>query len=127
MTLAHAYAEALFRAVKEHPEEHDVFVSRLVGVLGAGGRERLLPRIASEYKRLAEKRACLEETVLACAHKDGEKDSRILADLALLGGEKPRVVYDKTLVGGYILSVRGVRLDRSHARVLRTMYRHIIT
>jgi hypothetical protein len=59
MQTAAQYARALYDLAEQKPAEAVAFLERLREILALRGHQRLLPRIYTEYERLAQHRARL--------------------------------------------------------------------
>lgn len=132
MKKSRQYAEALYEATEgKGPEECDAIFERFAGLIRGGGYTSLTHEILAELERVSHERStggCILRV------KNVEDVPRytvhIARDRLRLGVSddlSPLIECDPTLVGGYELRSHGVRIDRSHKRILRDMYLNLIS
>ncbi len=129
---AREYAEAIYEASKgKSGEELDGIVSNVCALLEKKGHISILPIILSELEKIEKKRSDTNELVITVANEDDvEKQNEFIKkDISILNAEnlKQKIAIDDTIVGGYELRARGLRLDRSYKRALLNMYTKLIT
>jgi F0F1-type ATP synthase delta subunit len=129
-----AYAMALWKMV-EGGMDHRKAVTALRELLKNQGRERLLPRIARAFERIAHRDAKKNDLVLTVAdakdiHTAEKVAKEVLKQLNLSSeggsafGGKTHV--DDTLIGGWRLEGRGVLVDQSYKKHLLDIYNRSI-
>lgn len=124
MSMEQAYAAALWKLV-EGGMEHRKAVTALRETLKNQGRERLLPRIARAFQRIAVRDAKKNDLVLTvAAEKEGATAAReaaaILKEMGIEADLKTHV--DDSLIGGWRLEGRGVLVDQSYKKQLLDIY-----
>ena len=124
MNLANAYAEL----VKDAPEgkEGVQFADRLVAYMKAKGHLSLLPRVLKIAERLPKKG---EAVVTVGSEADLAKlKPKIKESLKTMGTEeKPSVIIDPRIVGGYLARFGGKAIDKSFRSALTAVYRNSIS
>ena len=120
-----AYAHALWQMVESGTSPKEA-VRKVHASLAARGREALLPRVASAFRRLAERERVRSGITLSVAR---EKDARAAMHeakdlLASLSEEKvgAEVIVDGSLVGGWRLEGRETLVDASFKKQLLSLY-----
>lgn len=129
---AHHYADALFRAVQEKDEATiDAIILRLVRYMKERGHSALLPTVVREYEILEKKREHeMVNTIRVKKFEDSNTYAELIQkDIDTLGTPSlPRtVIVDETLVGGYEVRSKGMRIDRTYKRTLLTLYNTLLT
>ncbi len=132
MTKARMYAEAVYSATQgKNTKESAGVVERLSALLKERGHIRLLPAIVREVAKLVRVRAEERGVVLTVAKKEDAVHYKeaIQRDVKHFDVETIPLStsIDQTLSGGYMLSVRGLRIDRTHKRILREMYEKLVS
>lgn len=119
-----AYAAALWKMV-EGGMEHRKAVSAIRETLKNQGRERLLPRVARAFERIALREAKKNDLVLTvAAEKEGAAAKRDAATLLKSMGIEAdlKTQVDDTLIGGWRLEGKGVLVDQSYKKHLLDIY-----
>ena len=125
------YAEALYRAAKEHPHKEDALLSNLTETLKANGHTHFLPRIVRSLERFRT-RDEKEGTIRITSSRElTEKETQELLRKEpfknLLDTSHKRVerVVDDSIIGGAIVSTKSQRVDGSYKRALLELYKSI--
>lgn len=126
--MEHAYATALWKLV-EGGMEHRKAVAAIRERLTAEGRERLLPRVARAFERLALRDAKKNDLVLSVAHAKEEVKAKREAHEALRAmgvSADLKTQVDDSLVGGWRLEGRDILIDHSYKKQLLDIYNRSI-
>lgn len=126
---AKTYALALLKALRETPErEHERLIAHFISILKTRRHERLLPAIVTSFERYAQKQTEYSHVTFA-----RESDMQLLKglvekDIQTLSAHTlpTQVRTDHNLIGGYVVTAKGQRLDHSHRRTLIDMYHTLI-
>lgn len=130
MRLEDAYAQALFTELhKEKHERSDTILKHFKELVVRKGHASLFPRIARALERI-ETREARKNTVTI---KTGEGRSEIPKEIisqfenSPVIGQKPTYepCTDETLIGGYVASGKGVRVDASYKSALLSLYQSL--
>ncbi len=128
---ADLYATALYHAldgVDQH--EHDRLFERFVTVVKARRHERLFPAIVRAFEKKISRAKRQERThiVFASTHDASTLAHALQADLRTLGAEDAPYVSreDPSLIGGYVITTHGKRIDASYKRTLLELYHSLI-
>ena len=110
------YAHAILHMIQqgETPKEA---VSRVHKALEAKGRVGLMLQVAHAFRRLAQKDADKNRSLLTVAREKDEHAARNAA-----GAKDADVILDPTLIGGWTLEDKGMRTDASWKRSLLSIY-----
>jgi F0F1-type ATP synthase delta subunit len=117
------YAQALYNAAQKDGADAKKLVAHLMATLKANGREKLLPSILQDLRRLEARESKLG-AVVEVAH---EKDSaHALKEAAAHGVHATKTHVNKTLIQGWRATGNGKLLDHSAKRSLIEIYRNAI-
>ncbi|MEX0930763.1 MAG: F0F1 ATP synthase subunit delta [Candidatus Paceibacterota bacterium] len=126
--LANDYAAALAPIIKKNEASENV-LRDLDRVLALHGHQKLKKRILSALVERLTKESQRNEVVVRVAKAEHIKKYAEAIDSACkkLGTtNKPTIVIDTTLVGGFILQTQNRLLDMSYKRTLIELYRNSI-
>jgi F0F1-type ATP synthase delta subunit len=130
--LTRNYAEALYCALQGKAEGvQEIIIDRFIRTLTKSGHTHLGKNILRVFEALDRERSN-EYIILRVTHDTDvtrfeshiERDKKLLR---LPANSVCIVEYDDTLVGGYELRTRDVRIDRTYKRVLRDLYISLIS
>jgi F0F1-type ATP synthase delta subunit len=97
-------------------------------VLESRGHAPLYPKILKQLMRDLSMRASQKTAVVTVATQSGKEE--LASDIALaakeLGAETYNTITDATLIGGFKVETQDKRVDKSHKKVLLTLYRSLI-
>lgn len=120
-----AYAQALWNIVSKGGDAKKA-VHSLKETLTAHGREKLLPRIAKAFERLAERNAHRTDVVVSVADEKDERRAHAAAKEALAGlgmeAKHLKTQVDETLVGGWRLEGQETLVDASYKKDLLELF-----
>lgn len=128
---ADTYATALYQALDntEH-HTHDQLLKRFIDVVTSRRHERLLPAIVRAFERKIARAQQGQVAHITFAHSAdaNNMDGLLQKDLRELGAQDASrtTTEDPTLIGGYVITARGQRLDASYKRALLEMYHSLI-
>jgi len=128
---ADTYATALYQALDgvEHHTQ-DQLLKRFVDLVKSRRHERLFPAIVRAFERKIARAQQGHVAHIAFAHSAdaNDVDGLLKRDLHQLGAQDaPRhMAEDQTLIGGYVITTHGQRIDASYKRVLLEMYHSLI-
>ncbi len=117
------YAVALFLAVQESkPEEHELVIENLVGVLKNNAQLELFAEIVTEFERLTNEQSNVKQVEVTFA-REVSSNKKILDELNSVIGPKleVRAKVDNELVGGMVLRVDDTLIDASIKGQLQRM------
>ncbi|HYD93482.1 MAG TPA: hypothetical protein VEB18_03490 [Candidatus Paceibacterota bacterium] len=97
-------------------------VTKLITHLKSAGREKLLPSIAAELRKIAARRRALRP-VVEVAHADDERAALLEAKEA--GIDARHAVVNPSLISGWRGRTGSVLVDRSGKRALIDIYRNV--
>lgn len=125
--LAHDYAKAFASIIQKN--ETDTLLGELDRVLTKRGHQKLRKQILSALlvEFAAKKRR--HESVVSVAkteHATEYADNINAVCKELNISEKPEVVVDESLIGGFVVHTNNYLLDKSYKRTLIELYRNII-
>ncbi len=126
MTLANAYAEALFSLVKDSGRSSKKLVAQFLSLLENRGHLRLLRSIIREIYRI-EERYTRRNTVSVLSDKllSTKEMSKIKKDNKEFFAEATvEAETDKHLIGGVLLKSYNKRLDATYRCTLLNLYEH---
>lgn len=115
------YARAVFNLSQKPEASADEIVKTLVAHLKEVGREKLLPRILRELKRLDERSSSLGEILEVASEQE---KALAMKEAQELGITAPAVIND-VLVSGWRARTGSRVIDRSGKRALLDLYRTI--
>ena len=118
------YAQAVYNAAQKDGADAKKLVAQLVTYLKSNGREKLLPSILQDLRRLEEREAKLEPVVEVAHEKDA---AHALKEAAAHGIHATKTHVNKTLIQGWRATGNGKLLDHSAKRSLIEIYRNAIT
>lgn len=123
-----AYAQALWKMVEGGTSAVKA-VHALRDTLKLHGREALLPRIASEFARIAQRETKRSDVVLTLAREKDERRAHkeIKETLTRMGVEQKdlKTQIDDTLIGGWRLEGRETLTDASYKKALLDLYARV--
>lgn len=128
---ADLYATALYQALDgAHEREHEQLLARFVHLIRSRRHERLLPAIVRAFEKRVS-RASQEHVVHITFARDtdaNDMDGLLTRDIRTVGAQDAprRMTEDRTLIGGYVITTRGQRIDASYKRTLLEMYHSLI-
>lgn len=128
---ADLYATALYQALDgAHEREHEQLLARFVHLVRSRRHERLLPAIVRAFEKRVS-RASHEHVVHITFARDTDAndiDGLLTRDMRTVGAQDAprRMTEDRTLIGGYVITTRGQRIDASYKRTLLEMYHSLI-
>ena len=114
------YAQALWQTIENGRPPKEA-VESLAKILKRQGRERLMPRIAKAFARLAEANKSTRTRIIVADEKDAK------AALRASGREEADVCVDESLIGGWRLESSSEIIDRSFKKHLLDIYNSSIT
>ena len=128
MSLAKAYAHALYDLQKGVSLSSDAAVSKLIKVLKNKGHIKLLPSIVSEYENILNTGRDKNTMSISCAREsDFQKyEDQIKEHLGYIKAEFTEELLDETLVGGYVLQRGETVVDGSYKKKLLLLYQSAI-
>jgi F0F1-type ATP synthase delta subunit len=115
------YAQALFDLAQKPGASAADLVKRLMAHLKETGREKLLPRILREYRRIEARAQTFGEELEVASDKEAAKASTEAKSLGITA--KPTV--NPALVTGWRARSGSRLIDRSGKRALIDLYRQI--
>jgi F0F1-type ATP synthase delta subunit len=121
----YSYIQAALKLLRDG-QEAEVVVRGLRAVLAGRGCDNLLPRVLRGVLRELEGRFDPKTPHLTFAGAASEMRARAGAKQALAklaARAEPMVAFDPTIVGGYVAEFNHVRIDASHKRALKELYR----
>lgn len=116
------YAHALFELAQKPGTQADELVQKLVAHLKETGREKLLPRILRELKRIEARAESFGELLEVASEnevKQAEREAQAL-------GITAKAQVNGTLVSGWRARAGSRVIDRSGKRALLDLYREIL-
>ena len=128
---ADTYATALYQVLDgvEH-HTHDQLLKRFVDVVKSRRHERLFPAIVRAFERkiMRAQQGHVAHITFAHATDANDVDGLLQKDLRELGAQDASriMTQDSTLIGGYVITARGQRVDASYKRALVEMYHSLI-
>lgn len=127
MKLENAYAEALFQSLKgKAGHEKDTLIKHFFALVSQKGHRGLLSRIAKVLERIEEKSAEKKRVrVFTAANTKAEVGKEILKQFEKNEEKEYIACEDDTLIGGYVLESKDLRVDASHKRALLSFYEKI--
>lgn len=129
--IARAYAHALVGVqAGRDAEARERLAERFFETLARKGHKKLLPAILKEMECIGKQKEGKERGVVAVASANDTK--RYASEIEELSqknalSEKPDVIVDDKIVGGYRFEKGHVVHDATHRRFLIDLYRNIIT
>ena len=128
MKLEDAYAEALFGELQDKDAvKREKTLKRFFALVTRKGHTRLLNRIGKSLEHI-ENREEKRKTVTISLGKEGKEiiSKEVEAQFKKNNPEATFVACeDETLIGGYVASGLGLRVDRSHKSALLSLYERI--
>jgi F0F1-type ATP synthase delta subunit len=126
------YAEAIFQASRNKSDVAlEVLANNVRALLEKKGYRSLLPAIVRELEKLTLTRGAADECVIRVAKESDTVTftTSIQKDIQTLNAEAlpTRVVVDDTVIGGYEVRAKGVRIDQTYKRSLLTLYTNLLT
>jgi F0F1-type ATP synthase delta subunit len=118
-------ADSLAKAISTLPHADGVDSAKsIVTLLKTKGALALLPRVVGSLSRIAEKTSSGE--VVVVAHINAKKNALAAAETLGINSKEVIVRTDDTLIGGYIVSKKGVQIDASYKSALLSVYRSAV-
>lgn len=114
-TTVDEYAQALLLAVQESkPEDHDVVIENLVGVLNSNGDLRKMEDIVARFEVLLAAQGATTQ-IDATFAREAVQNKQILNELNAIAGNQIEIRsrVDDELVGGMVLRVDDTLIDAS--------------
>lgn len=122
-TLVDTYAQALIELGTT-----DASFARVRASMDARGHGRLWKRVLREAERRTERAALREQPVITVAQPQAvarHAEAIAQASTTLAAPDSPRVVVDRSIVGGFILRKGFVTIDRSYKTALTKLYQRV--
>ncbi len=115
------YALAIHELIKESDEsKREGLINSFLEYLKRSGREKLLPGILRELKRIYQREKAPKILIAKESFKDKAEQKA-----QELGIENYSFEEDETLIGGYVIKSRGFLYDASYKRWLLDLYKSI--
>ncbi|OGG57761.1 hypothetical protein A2765_05000 [Candidatus Kaiserbacteria bacterium RIFCSPHIGHO2_01_FULL_56_24] len=110
------YAHAILHMIQKGEAPKDS-IARVHKALEAKGRTGLMPQIANAFRRIAQRDANTNRSLLVIAREKDEHAARKAS-----GAKDADVAIDKTLIGGWKLEEKGTLTDASWKTQLLSIY-----
>lgn len=115
------YAQALFQLAQKPNASADELVKTLVAHLKEAGREKLLPRILLELKRLDARSTAFGEVLEVASESEKAAATKEAKELGITAD----AIVNETLVSGWRARTGSRVIDRSGKRALIDLYSRI--
>ena len=131
MRAAH-YAEALYSAITDHPNDEEKLVGNFVATLKTNGHTHFLPRIIRSIERYHARDEKSRTISITSSKVLSEQDTQEILRKEpfknLLSASHKRVerIVDDSVIGGVIVRTKTVRVDASYKRALIELYQSLI-
>ena len=123
--MEHAYAVALWNMIEKGAKPSEAIAAMRKSLM-ARGREKLLPKIARAFSRIAHREESKQRVTLSVAREGDLAHARKeVAKLLVQYGVEPKdmkTAIDANLVGGWRVECRGVLIDASWKKDLLSIY-----
>jgi len=126
------YAQALIEGSQgKDARELSVFAKTFVAYLKSKGHEKLLPKIFRRYEELLAREQKKNTISITLGHEKvlhGHKQD-LQEELKKIFGKEVDIEtrVDESLIGGYLVEGKGIRIDRSFKSSLKNLYQKMIT
>jgi len=128
MKLEESYAQALVLSIKgKDTQDKNKILKHFFELISRKGHSRLLSRIANAVERVESREA--EKNIVKIYVRNQGKETLSKETVLLFEKERERPIYetceDGTLIGGYVVKGKGIRVDASYKNALLSLYTKI--